>query len=86
MTQHQGAEILASERDSRTWDLACKVIDLARGLVVAQSPFLSSAIGLLKPARAQLSDPFATDGQALHVDPSTTSSTSCCTACCSTPS
>lgn len=69
MTQHQGAEILASERDSRTWDLACKVIDLARGLVVAQSPFLSSAIGLLKPVRAQLSDPFATDGQALHVDP-----------------
>ncbi len=69
MTQRQGPENLAPERDDHLWDLACKVIDLARGLVVAQSPFLSSAIGLLKPVRAQLADPFATDGQTLHVDP-----------------
>lgn len=60
------------EASERTWELATKVIDLARGMVVSESPFLSSAIGLLalRPAPPELTTPLATDGAALLVDAS----------------
>lgn len=54
--------------DERAWSLAQRVLDVARGLIVADSPFLSAAIGLLEPAPARLEAPFATDGQTLLVD------------------
>ncbi|MBR2683696.1 MAG: hypothetical protein IKE22_10585, partial [Atopobiaceae bacterium] len=53
---------------SRSWNLALKAIEIARGLIVSQNPFLSSAIGLLELAPAQLDTPFACDGKALFVD------------------
>lgn len=53
---------------SRSWSLALKAVELARGLVVSQNPFLSSAIGLLELAPAQLDTPFACDGKTLFVD------------------
>ena len=51
----------------RAWQLASKVIDLARGLLVSDNPFLSSSIGLLKPQPAELEDAFACDGNTLYV-------------------
>lgn len=54
--------------DERTWDLAARVIDLARGLIVADNPFLSSAVGMLDPRPATLDEPFACDGKTLFVD------------------
>lgn len=54
--------------EDRAWQLAVKVIDLARGLIVSDNPFLSSSIGLLEVKPAQLNDAFACDGKTLYVD------------------
>lgn len=54
--------------EERTWQLAVKVIDLARGLIVSDNPFLSASIGLLETKPAQLQDAFACDGKTLYVD------------------
>ena len=54
--------------EDRAWQLAVKVIDLARGLIVSDNPFLSSSIGLLEVKPAQLDDAFACDGKTLYVD------------------
>lgn len=56
--------------EERAWQLAVKVIDLARGLIVSDNPFLSSSIGLLEVKPAQLDDAFACDGKTLYVDAS----------------
>lgn len=59
----------ASRGDGRTFELARRVIDLARGQIVADNPFLSSSLGLLTPQpAASLGGPFATDGRTLFVD------------------
>ena len=69
LTDEMPAEDVAPDASTRrAWELAQRVIELARGLVVADNPFLSSAIGLLSPAPARLSDPLATDGKTLHID------------------
>ena len=56
--------------EERTWQLATKVIDLTRGLLVSDNPFLSSSIGLLNPQPADLNDAFACDGSTLFVSAS----------------
>ena len=56
------------ETSERAWQLASRVIDLARGLIVSDNPFLSASIGLLETKPAQLEDPFACDGKTLYVD------------------
>ena len=58
----------AQAEQDRTWSLALRIIDLARGLIVSDNPYLSSSIGLLKTAQASLPDTFACDGQTLYVD------------------
>ena len=57
-----------TEASERAWQLALRVIDLARGLIVSDNPFLSASIGLLETKPAQLGDPFACDGKTLYVD------------------
>ena len=57
-----------AEPDGHAWNLAVRVIDLARGLIVTDNPFLSSSIGLLDPKPATQDEPFACDGKTLFVD------------------
>lgn len=52
----------------RAFGLALRVLDLTRGLLVAEAPFLASSVGLLEAMPAKLEDPLATDGRVLQVD------------------
>ena len=58
----------ADAQGTRAWSLAMRVVDLARGLIVTDNPFLSSSIGLLELQPQALDDPFACDGKTLFVD------------------
>ncbi len=57
-----------TSRHDRVWTLSERVLDLARGLIVADNPFLASSIGLLRTQPASQQDPLATDGRTLFVD------------------
>lgn len=49
-------------------DLARRVVDLARGLIVAENPFLASSFALLDLVPAHMDAAFATDGRAVSFD------------------
>lgn len=49
-------------------DLAHRVIDLARGLIVADNPFLASSFALLDLVPAHMDATFSTDGRAVRFD------------------
>ncbi|MBR3235953.1 MAG: hypothetical protein IKG11_10095 [Atopobiaceae bacterium] len=53
--------------DARAWELAVRVIDLARGRIVAGSPFLSASIGLLATEPSEQGSTYACNGQTLYV-------------------
>ena len=54
--------------EAHAWELTSRVLDLAKGLIVAKNPFLSAAVGLLVAESATLESPFATDGALLYAD------------------
>lgn len=73
ITSATPADLARTERrcetmDERAWALSERVLDLARGLIVADNPFLASSIGLLHTQPAHQQDPFATDGRTLFVN------------------
>ena len=49
-------------------DLARRVVDLARGLIVAENPFLASSFALLDLVPAHMDAAFSTDGRAVSFD------------------
>lgn len=49
-------------------DLAQRVVDLARGLIVAENPFLASSFALLDLMPVHMDAAFATDGRAVSFD------------------
>lgn len=49
-------------------DLARRVVDLARGLIVAENPFLASSFALLDLFPAHMDAAFSTDGRAVSFD------------------
>lgn len=49
-------------------DLARRVVDLARGLIVAENPFLASSFALLDLVPAHMNAAFSTDGRAVSFD------------------
>lgn len=59
----------ASPRDRERERLARQVIDLARGEIVADHPFLSEATGLLRLRLSRMGRKFSTDGRTLWADP-----------------
>lgn len=64
----QVAPDAAGDHYAEREDLAHRIVDLARGLIIAENPFLASSFALLDLVPVHMDAAFATDGRAVSFD------------------